>query len=223
MGLLYPKTVGLLLCAQSLLLFVTCTSIHPRHESLYFKGPISVESNGIANIHIGYNVPLTGELSLHYGDCDASNSDSKEFHHHQIGETAVGDHPFAKRHIDWEGQRPEKFVWNVPANAKDGGCLYAYSGHDLVGRSERVTVMKRMTRRGIDLGDIGDVEGPWFDGVEYLSAKEPNETFVAQAKTKSIGILGGGMSGLLSAVSFIVVVSIKSNHILVTARFCGLQ
>ena len=62
--------------------------------------------------------------------------------------------------------------------------------------------MKRRSKRhGIVLGDIGDAEGPWFDGVEYLSAKEPHERFVAQAKKKSIGILGAGMSGLMSAVS----------------------
>ena len=197
--MLRPSFSGLLLCAQ-LLSPVTSTSIFPRHESLYFKGPLTVESNGVANIHISYNVPLSGELSLHYGDCDAQVSHPKESHHHTIGETAVGNHPFAKRHLEWEGSRPERFVWIVPESARDGGCLYAYSGSDLVGRSEPVTVMKRRSRRGIVLGDIGDAEGPWFDGVEYLSAKDPNETFVAQAKTKSIGILGAGMSGLMSAV-----------------------
>ncbi|KAJ9622609.1 hypothetical protein H2203_006257 [Taxawa tesnikishii (nom. ined.)] len=44
-----------------------------------------------------------------------------------------------------------------------------------------------------------DAMGPWFDGVEYLKEKEPDEVFVAQAKTKKIGIIGGGMSGLMSA------------------------
>ena len=44
-----------------------------------------------------------------------------------------------------------------------------------------------------------DAEGPWFDGVVYLKEKEPDEVFVAAAKSKSIGILGGGMSGLMTA------------------------
>lgn len=111
--------------------------------------------------------------------------------------------------MDWQDQRPERFVWLVPEQAHDGGCLFAYSSEDLVGRSEPVTVMKRQIRRhqskkhGIVLGDIGDAEGPWFDGVEYLSAKEPHKTFVAEAKSKSIGILGAGMSGLMSAVSLV--------------------
>lgn len=35
-----------------------------------------------------------------------------------------------------------------------------------------------------------DAEGPWFDGVAYLKEKEPEEAFVAAAKSKSIGIIG---------------------------------
>lgn len=200
MGLFRPCVSSLLLGA-SVLLPCSGSSIIPRHDSLYFKGPLTVESNGIANIHISYNLPLTGELSIHYGECDVPISHPKESHHHRVGETAIGDHPYAKRHVDWEDQRPERFVWIVPENARDGGCLFAYSGADLVGRSEAVSVVKRQSRRGIDLGDVGDAEGPWFDGVEYLTGKDPDQTFVAQAKTKSIGILGAGMSGLMSAVS----------------------
>lgn len=44
-----------------------------------------------------------------------------------------------------------------------------------------------------------DAEGPWFDGVAYLQEKEPDDSFVAAAKSKTIGILGGGMSGLMTA------------------------
>jgi hypothetical protein len=201
MASLRPSVSGLLLCAQ-LLLPCTGSSIIPRHETLSFKGPLAVEANGIANIHVSYNLPLTGDLSIHYGECDVPASHPKSSHHHQIGETVVGNHPFAKRHVDWEDQRPERFLWLVPESALDGGCLFAYSGADLVGRSEVVTVVKKRSRRGIVLNGVADAEGPWFDGVEYLSAKDTNTTFVAQAKTKSIGILGAGMSGLMSAVSF---------------------
>jgi hypothetical protein len=203
MGFHQAALTGLLLCSQ-LVSPSSSTPLTPRHETLDFKGPLTVEAAGIANIHISYTLPLSGPLSLHSGSCSSPLTHSKEFHHHQIGSTAVGDHPFAKRHVGWEDQRPERFVWVVPEAAHDGGCLFAYSGKDLVGRSEPVTVMKRKSRRnGIVLGEIGDAEGPWFDGVEYLSAKEPHETFVAEAKTKSIGILGAGMSGLMSAVSLV--------------------
>lgn len=176
------------------------TSIVPRHESVSFRSPIQVESRGMANIHITYNLPIDGPLSLHYGSCESPMSLSKELHHHQVGETTVGDHPLAKRNSQWKGSRPERFVWLVPENTFDGGCLYAYSGERLVGRSESVSIVERRVKRSIVLGDIGDAEGPWFDGVEYLKAKEPESVFVSQAKSKSIGILGGGMSGLMSAV-----------------------
>jgi hypothetical protein len=46
-----------------------------------------------------------------------------------------------------------------------------------------------------------DAEGTWFDGVQYLKDKELDSVFVASAKSKKIGIRGGGMSGLMSAVS----------------------
>jgi hypothetical protein len=46
-----------------------------------------------------------------------------------------------------------------------------------------------------------DAEGPWSNGVQYLKDKEPDSVFVASAKSKKIGILGGRMSGLMSAVS----------------------
>lgn len=43
-----------------------------------------------------------------------------------------------------------------------------------------------------------DTLGPWFDGVELLSQKEPAAIDVEAAKRKEIGIVGAGMSGLMS-------------------------
>ena len=175
--------------------------IYSRHESITFEKSITVEANGMANIHIDYNILLSGDFSLHYGSCDSSISSSKHTHHHQIGETMLERYPSGKRDSPSQDSIPKRFVWLVPENAADGGCLFGYSGTELVGKSERVTIRKRKTRRGVALGDIADAEGPWFDGVAYLKAKEPQSVFVAQAKTKKIGILGGGMSGLMSSVS----------------------
>jgi hypothetical protein len=78
--------------------------------------------------------------------------------------------------------------------------LHAFSQGDLVGTSEPVNIVRRKMRRGKSFADVADPEGPWFDGVEYLRQKEPDEVFVAQAKSKKIGIIGGGMSGLMTAV-----------------------
>lgn len=173
------------------------TDIH-HQPSVIFDGPIQIEANGIHNIHINYVAPMNGTLAIHYGLCDITHSMAA---HHQIGITSIGHHPLATQHAAWEGQRPERFVWIVPNDVSDGGCLHAFSGRMLVGRSAPITVAKKRVRRRTVLGDIADSEGPWFDGVEYLREKEPDSVFVAQTKEKAVGIIGGGMSGLMSAVS----------------------
>lgn len=43
-----------------------------------------------------------------------------------------------------------------------------------------------------------DPLGPWFDGVELLSQKEPSVVDVDAAKSKEIAIVGAGMSGLMT-------------------------
>lgn len=154
------------------------------------------EAGGAHNIHLTYNIPLSGELSIHYGACDvASSSDC----HHTLGQTHIGDHPLAARHIDHPQQRPTRFVWLPPSDVSSGGCLHAFSGETLVGRSNPVTVMKRNNRRWEAAADIMDAQGPWFDGVEYLKEKEPSDVFVAKTKAQKIGIVGGGMSGLMTS------------------------
>lgn len=173
----------------------------PRSASVEFLGPFSVEANGLQNIHVAYNRPIDGDLSLYYGGCSPSSGGRKLAHHH-IGMTRIGTKAFAKRNLDWYDARPEKFVWVVPENAPNSGCLHAYvDGDELVGVSKPINVLAKKSRRGIAIADYVDAEGPWFDGVEYISAKEPGESFVAKAKNSTIGILGGGMSGLMSAVS----------------------
>ena len=176
------------------------THLLPRTRSVIFNGPATVESNGIQNIHVRYNRPIDGEFSIHYGGCEAPNTHTAEEHHHRIGTTAIGNHPLAKRNAQWKDSRPERFVWIVPEDAPDGGCLHAYVGNELIGSSDPITVTKKLNRRAVPLADIADAEGPWFDGVQYLKEKEPDQVFVAQQKKKKIGILGGGMAGLMSAV-----------------------
>lgn len=162
-----------------------------------FKGPFEVEADGIQNINIAYNSDLNGQLTIAYGACDDANR--PEVAHH-VGSTHVGDHPFAKRHIGWKGSRPTKFVWAAPADI-EGGCLHAFLDGELVGRSKKHQVKRRQMKKRATFADVSDPMGPWFDGVEYLRQKNSNETFVAATKDKKFGILGGGISGLLTAVS----------------------
>lgn len=172
----------------------------PRTTSVDFLGPISIEAGGIHNIHISYNTPLDGDLSIHYGACAQSPSSASQTHH-RVGTTGIGKRALSKRNLEWEDSLPERFVWVVPSSIPDQGCLHAFlNGDELIGVSRPIDVTTKRSRRGIPIADYVDAEGPWFDGVEYLTQKEPDKTFVAKAKGSTIGILGGGMSGLMSAV-----------------------
>jgi hypothetical protein len=83
-----------------------------------------------------------------------------------------------------------------------GGCLHAFLDGELIGKSEELVVSKRRTRRSEKKSfvDVAGVDSNWFDGVAYLQQKQPDEVFVASAKSKSFGILGGGISGLMTSV-----------------------
>jgi monoamine oxidase len=171
-------------------------SVIGRSPSITFQDNILAEAGGMQNVHIEYAAPLDGELSLHYGSCDVQSSNDC---HHTLGSTHVGNHELAKRHSTHDSQRPTKFVWLPPHDAPSTGCLHAFSGETLVGRSSPISMARRKQRRSIAAADIMDAEGPWFDGVQYLQEKEPGEAFVASAKSKTVGILGGGMSGLMTS------------------------
>jgi hypothetical protein len=174
-----------------------CAAISNHVVTFDGNRPITAEAGGMHNVHIQYSHPLNGKLSIHYGKCDIEN---EEISLHRLGTTYVGRHPLAKRHLEWQDNRPTKFVWLPPSDIPNRGCLHAFADGKLVGTSEPVTVTKRKWRRQESFADVADPEGPWFDGVQYLQQKEPDEIFVAQAKNKTIGIIGGGMAGLMTAV-----------------------
>ncbi|KAI3540132.1 L-amino-acid oxidase [Colletotrichum abscissum] len=161
-------------------------------ETVSFQGPFEVERNGVRNINIEYNGPLDGELSLVYGDCGMRSPFEA---HHKIGRTHIGSHPAAKRHLEWTDQRPTKFVWMVPEDVSSG-CLHAFVDSQLVGRSSEHSVKSRKMRKRATFAEATDPMGPWFDGVEYLKQKQPDDVFVASVKNKTFGILGAGISGL---------------------------
>lgn len=186
--------------AAALATSVQATAIPQAKVSITVSG--AIEADGLSNIHVAYHAPVDGHFALHYGACDRSASHPK-LAYHEVGSTYIGKHGLAARHIDWDEQRPTRFVWIVPDSVVDG-CLHAYSGEDWIGSSGPISVVSKKAKRAadpsIDLGDIADTEGPWFDGVAYLKAKEPNKHFVASVKEKQFGILGGGMSGLMTSV-----------------------
>ncbi|TKW59094.1 L-amino-acid oxidase [Colletotrichum tanaceti] len=183
--------------AAATLCHTTLAEPIPREEAVSFRGPYEVEKNGIQNINIDYNgslESLDGELSIVYGACGGLQTPLEA--HHSIGRTHIGSHPAAKRHLDWTDQRPTKFVWLVPDDVGPG-CLHAFVDDRLIGRSaEHVVRSRRVRKRTTTFAEATDPMGPWFDGVEYLKQKQPDEVFVASVKNKRFGILGAGISGL---------------------------
>lgn len=119
-------------------------NVLPRSMTISFEDGLVAEAGGMHNVQISYNAPLDGDLSLHYGSCEARSYDDC---HHELGRTHVGSHDLAKRHADHPDQRPSKFVWLPPADTNTGGCLHAFSGNDLVGRSAPVTVTSKKQKR----------------------------------------------------------------------------
>ncbi|KAF2009424.1 hypothetical protein BU24DRAFT_473565 [Aaosphaeria arxii CBS 175.79] len=153
-------------------------------DVVYFK-PLKVTKDSLHNIHLGFSdESFEGELRLVHGSCDMVEAHQM---HHEIGST------FVRREA-----HPERFVWIVPENAIDNGCLHAYSGSHLLGRSTPISVMKNMRKRE-EISEVAEMTGPWFDGVAYMQSKQNNGSTLAVAKSKKIAIVGGGMSGLLTS------------------------
>ncbi|KAJ5660082.1 hypothetical protein N7507_006533 [Penicillium longicatenatum] len=95
--------------------------------------------------------------------------------------------------------QPSRFVWVTPSDAPHEHCLHAFSGTTLVGRSSPIFVSSPIMRRE-SIADVADMEGPWFDGVAYMKSKKNSDAFITKAKSTSVAILGGGMSGLMTSL-----------------------
>ncbi|KAL5313893.1 hypothetical protein ACEPPN_018316 [Leptodophora sp. 'Broadleaf-Isolate-01'] len=150
-----------------------------------FRSAMTINLESIHNIHIEYTKSdFVGDLSVLYGDCESSTTQK---HHHFIGRTEISAE-----------SRPKRFVWSVPADAFSGGCIHAFSGEELIGRSAPITIAAPLKKRQV-IADVADTSGPWFDGVAYMASKNNSAVFVTEAKNKTIAIIGGGMSGLLTS------------------------
>lgn len=155
-------------------------------KRIYFKKPFDVNAGSLQNIHVEYHdKDFEGDLRLVHGSCDINGPHES---HHEIGNT------FIKRDT-----KPDRFVWIIPQDAIHQGCLHAYSGTTLVGRSHSIGVSRSIRKRQ-SIADVADPSGPWFEGVAYLQNKTNEPTIVAEAKSKKIAIVGGGMSGLLTSL-----------------------
>ncbi|KAM0492481.1 hypothetical protein ACHAP8_009836 [Fusarium lateritium] len=168
--------------------------------SVRFVSPSKLIPGSAQNVVVEYSGDVNGQLTLVYGSCDgeAVVSEAKQ----RIGSTHVGRHALAERHLDHQERRPTKFVW-LASEDLSSGCLRAFLDDELIGQSDELVTVRKLSRRSGKKAAFADVAGDdsmWFDGVAYLKQKQPDEAFVAAAKNKSFGILGGGMSGLLSSL-----------------------
>ncbi|EFW99432.1 L-amino acid oxidase [Grosmannia clavigera kw1407] len=158
-------------------------------------------SSHLANIHLVFDGAVDSLISVTYGSCTAaSESDA----HHLVSR---GHHAGA-----------ERLVWIIPEDVESGGCLSAWSGLSgvLLGRSgpqhtgnvqsvkrtvQKSTMQKRSTSpHSIPMTNASGIDawGPWFDGVELLKSTNVSAVYAKEAKSKHVGIVGAGMSGLMT-------------------------
>lgn len=161
-----------------------------------------------ANIHVSLDKVVDDILSFTYGSCSGESPDDS---HHIINRHAPSD-------------TTDRLVWIIPEDTLSGGCLSAWSSQGtLLGRSEPQRLASQRSRkrgteeihkrslrkkRDTDSNAIPmtnasgiDAWGPWFDGVELLKSKNLSAVDVSAAKAKKVGIVGAGMSGLMTFLS----------------------
>ena len=153
--------------------------------SLVFHVPATVAYDSLHNIHVEISKDFEGHIQIVHGPCDMSRIEDR---HHEIGSTVVR-----------RDARPDRFVWAIPEDPMHHGCLHGYSDGRLIGRSDPIAISEPLHKRQT-ISEVADVSGPWFDGVASMATKETTEVFSADAKSKSIAIVGGGMSGLLTSL-----------------------
>lgn len=160
-----------------------------------------------ANIHVSIDEAVEGVISVSYGSC----------HEHRGSDS----HHLISRHVHLSST--DRLVWLIPEDAFSGGCISAWAEDgSLLGRSEAQQIASRRSRkRGVEdthkraalrkrdspyavaMTNASGIDawGPWFDGVELLQSKNLSAVDVSAAKSKKIGIVGGGMSGLMTFLS----------------------
>ncbi|KAL4923175.1 uncharacterized protein BDV17DRAFT_296600 [Aspergillus undulatus] len=186
-------TLGLALYTSQVSSLTINKEHQPRHANndiLHFRTPSAgITADSLHNIHLTFrDTTFSGPLDITYGDCErtASSQDA----HHSLGTLTV------KRDA-----HPERLVWVTPRDAPHNNCLHAFSNYQLVARSAPIAISKPIERReALHIADYADAMGPWFDGVAYMTAKEPGIAAVSKAKNSSVAIIGGGMSGLMTSL-----------------------
>ncbi|KLU85738.1 hypothetical protein MAPG_04758 [Magnaporthiopsis poae ATCC 64411] len=182
---------------------LAASSPSPAHLPVEIETRTALDSH-LANIHLSVRdgpaaAVARSPLSFTYGSCAAKRE--ADAHHVIARSTAAAG----------EGSSSSRLVWRIPADAQARGCISAWDAATgaLVGRSAPQEMHAERSRRrrrslrargGIHMNAANgfDVHGPWFDGVALLKGKNLSAIDVEKAKAKKVGIVGAGMSGLMT-------------------------
>ncbi|KAL3461640.1 hypothetical protein BJX64DRAFT_289053 [Aspergillus heterothallicus] len=153
--------------------------------------------SNVANVYLDYPAAVAANIGAHvfnYGDCGSSRSgDAYDTLAQVSADAAPGIH--------------SRLVWVILEDTPSGGCISAWGGAGdfLLGRSAAINLeqvhkntLGKRDRIAMNNESGIDAEGPWFNGVALLRNKEIGLVDVEKAKKKSIGIIGGGISGLMT-------------------------
>ncbi|KAG0639934.1 flavin-containing amine oxidoreductase-domain containing protein [Tuber brumale] len=183
------------------ILLTSATSITASPAPHSSTHPIGLEvrtaiDTGVANVHLIRRSPVSGGVVYTYGSCSSFSSQDC---HHFVSSTPLGTDA-------------DRLLWKVPEDAPPDGCISAWgmNGGGLLGRSLPLDVRAGLKRRNLARREINPIEmdnssgidtsGPWFDGVKLLKDKEVPPIVIEELKKKKIGILGAGISGLMTGL-----------------------
>lgn len=153
----------------------------------------------LANVHLKWLGKSPKAIKALYDSCLEPDGSSPE--------AIIG-------HYTIEQQPPQRLAWAVPSNAQSEYCIFVYGknqngGADqVIGKSKPVHLQRRVQKRStaeMDLPLLKDFDslGTWFDGVSAIKQKTDSNGGIASgasSKNTSIAIVGGGISGLATAL-----------------------
>ena len=157
-----------------------------------------VRPGELANVYLDWRSKPPSVVNAVYGSCAGVNGTTKP---QAIGRVSTTNHP-------------ERLAWVVPTDAPKTGCVYVYGGdknpksQHVLGKSEPIHLANKARKRstadtGIPLLKNFDALGTWFDGVAAIKKKVDSKGGAASGrdpKNTSIAIVGGGVSGLATAL-----------------------
>jgi len=161
-----------------------------------------VRAGELANVYLNWLEKPPNSLTAFYTSCSHPNDTTPD---DIIGQYTV------------RGQHPQRLAWAVPSNAQSDNCVFIYNQDEnhhnegsskVIGKSKPVHIKRKVQKRsaaemGIPLLQDFDSLGTWFDGVASIKQKTDYKGGVssgASPKNASIAIVGGGISGLATAL-----------------------